>query len=114
MYEHTSRAKTGYKNKLYSAMRKYDNFETEILEKCETYDMAKEKEIIYISKYDSNGIFGYNLTEGGDGSAGYKVSEIDSQLNCTDSPKSFAPPLPRLYLFFLVLHSSATAFLSSY
>lgn len=79
MYEHKSRARTGRKTKLYSAMKKYENFEVEIIEKCETYAQAKEREIFYISYYNSNGSNGYNLIDGGDGSCGYKISEETRQ-----------------------------------
>lgn len=75
MVEHKSRLKTGRKNKLYSAMKKYEDFQVDILEKCETYDMAKTLEIKYIKHFNSNGAGGYNMTDGGDGALGYRPSD---------------------------------------
>lgn len=41
---------------------------------------AKEKEMYYIKKYNSNNPnFGYNLTDGGDGTKGYYPSEKTRQ-----------------------------------
>ena len=69
----------GYKSQyFYRAIKKYgwDEFEHEILFKELSEDEAKKKEIELISKHktkDRN--FGYNLTDGGDGSLGYIASE---------------------------------------
>jgi len=60
---------------LQNAWNKYgkDNFEFSIIEECEE-DKLNEKEIYYISYYDSYNN-GYNLTKGGDGSRGLKWSK---------------------------------------
>ena len=70
----------GYKTSPHfnSAIKKYgwDNFKHEILLSNLTREEAEQKEKEYISKWnltDKN--FGYNLTEGGEGTSGYKVSE---------------------------------------
>lgn len=75
MYEHESRAKSQYKNKLYSAMRKYQSYRVEVLEKCENFFQLKEREIFYVDLYKANGSGGYNMTNGGDGHSGYRVSD---------------------------------------
>lgn len=54
---------------LYDAINKYgkENFIIELIEECE-YSLANEREIFYISLYNSNNNeFGYNMTIGGDG-----------------------------------------------
>lgn len=59
---------------LYRAMLKYgiDNFEyLRIEDGIEELDTLKEREIFWISHYDSNNeLFGYNMTRGGDGGCG--------------------------------------------
>lgn len=70
---HFSIAKTGYSknNKLqyiYRAIKKYgrENFIFEIIEKCDSENIAYEKEIYWISLHNSNNSkFGYNLNGGG-------------------------------------------------
>ena len=64
---------------LYQAFKKYgiENFSFIILEEIDknNKELMNEREKFYISKYkttDRN--FGYNLTEGGDGSLGYKLT----------------------------------------
>lgn len=75
----------------HSALRKYDDndFEWSILIESNSDDFLKKKEIDYIKTYQSdNREYGYNLTKGGDGSAGYcpsketreKVSKIQKGL----------------------------------
>lgn len=58
------------------AIRKYGiyNFHFEVLEKCETEDKVKRKEIEHISKLRTFGD-GYNLTKGGEGNLGWKPSQ---------------------------------------
>jgi hypothetical protein len=52
---------------LHRAMRKYgvDNFSINILDTADNINELKEKEMYYISKYDTYRS-GYNLTTGGD------------------------------------------------
>ncbi len=75
MYEHKSRMKKGYKNKLYSAMKKYEQFEVDIVEKCQSFKEAKGLEKMHIKQFNSNGVGGYNMTDGGDGNLGYVASD---------------------------------------
>jgi group I intron endonuclease len=61
---------------LQNAFNKYEmcNFSFYIVEECEEI-IINEKEIYYISLYNANNDkYGYNLTEGGEGSRGYKHS----------------------------------------
>lgn len=62
----------------YHAIRKYgsENLKYEIIEKCKDIDHLNEREKFWIKHYKSNDPkFGYNMTEGGDGTAGYHHSE---------------------------------------
>lgn len=60
-----------------SAIRKYgkNNFEWGILEHCDSKEELDEMEFHYIKQYNSFGKEGYNLTYGGEGSQGRKLSE---------------------------------------
>ena len=59
----------------YNAIKKYgwDNFEHEILETDLTYEQACDKEMYYISFYNTKAPNGYNLTDGGEGACGYEA-----------------------------------------
>src|ERR1035437_892523 len=80
-----SQHKTAAKNQepndfaiLHRAMNKYgfDNFIVEQLTQHEKEEDALAQEILFISQFNTqNRAIGYNLTEGGDGSSGYKHSE---------------------------------------
>ncbi len=64
--------------KFYRAIRKYgkENFELIILLNSENDEVLKKMEIFFIVKYKSmEDGFGYNMTEGGDGSVGYRHTE---------------------------------------
>lgn len=66
----------------YKAIRKYgwDNIKWEILEDNITDEtILNEKETFYILKYDTFMENGYNMTSGGDGHSGYKLSEETKQ-----------------------------------
>ena len=70
----------GYKESplFYNAIKKYgwENFEHEVLFDNLSEQDAKQLEIDLISKYKSNNRdFGYNITSGGDGALGRKMSE---------------------------------------
>jgi len=58
----------------HKAIRKHnkDNFEWEILYECNVRKKINTAEMYYIDKFKSFGKNGYNLTEGGEGSKGYK------------------------------------------
>jgi group I intron endonuclease len=70
--------KYGCQSRLYTAIRKYgmDAFEWEVIYKgCSDQDI-QEKERFYIVEFDSmNPAKGYNMTPGGDGGAGNKLSD---------------------------------------
>jgi len=65
------------KKYLHYAMMKYGwiNFSVGTIEECNSIEELKERESFWIKELDSNNPkIGYNLTKGGDGLAGYKVS----------------------------------------
>ena len=66
-----------YNYPLYKAIRKYgiNNFSFDILEECDVSEL-NNKEIYYISKYNTYGKFGYNQDTGGDQASHYlKLSD---------------------------------------
>ena len=70
--EHRRASKLKKENsKFYNAIRKYgiNNFVFELVEKCKTKEELNNKEVFYISLYDSYKL-GYNSTLGGDGVSG--------------------------------------------
>lgn len=76
--EHLYSAEHGCPFKLHNAIRKYgrENFSVELLDFCNSWEELEEKEKFYISEYKSlQDEFGYNMTEGGDGTFGRKHSE---------------------------------------
>lgn len=71
--KHKSEARNGGEFKLHRAIRKYGeaNFSFNLLETCSSIEELKERETYWISTLktmDDN--FGYNMTEGGDGTFG--------------------------------------------
>ena len=79
-----------YNSPLYRAIRKYgiENFKFDILEECNESELD-EKEIFYISKYQTHSKNGYNQDDGGNQAAHYTklsddlVSEIILRLKTT-------------------------------
>ena len=78
------------------AINKYgkENFSKEILEECEGYKFLNEREIYWISFYDSTNInIGYNRSKGGDGFSGItketikKISDKNRGKKRTDKQK---------------------------
>jgi group I intron endonuclease len=68
----------------YNALRKYgeNNFDFQILEQFEHEYVIFDLEIFYIKAYKSNNSeYGYNLTAGGEGSAGLKHNENQIKAN---------------------------------
>lgn len=65
----------------HKAIRKYgkENFDWEIIDNSETQEELNEKEIYWIKFYNSFSEHGYNMTLGGNGSSGYKMSEESIQ-----------------------------------
>jgi predicted GIY-YIG superfamily endonuclease len=78
--EHTKCAKSGDTKCLYNALRKYeivDTFKLIEIDTADTLEELCEMEIRYIIEYNShytNGN-GYNMTHGGEGTAGYVYTE---------------------------------------
>lgn len=92
MHAHLHIARHGATNEFYQNNGKYnyihrsiakygeENFTFESIDQHENEDMIFKLEIFYITKYSSNiREFGYNLTDGGEGSSGRKQSEISKQ-----------------------------------
>jgi hypothetical protein len=78
--EHKKSAKCGDTKCLYKALRKYDMVDTlELIEidKADTLEELREKEILYIQEYNSYYMYenGYNMTFGGEGTNGYVYTE---------------------------------------
>lgn len=73
--------KYGYeKCYFHSAIKKYgwENFDYEVIERLDE-SLLDEREIYWINFYQSFGEKGYNLTQGGDGSRGKKLSDEHKQ-----------------------------------
>lgn len=76
--EHLYNAEHGCPFKLHNAIRKYgkENFSIELIDFCNSWEELEEKEKQYISEYNTlSDEFGYNMTEGGDGTIGRYVTE---------------------------------------
>lgn len=76
--DHLWNAEHGCPFKLHNAIRKYgkENFAIELIDYCNSWNELTKKEKYYIAQYKSNeDEFGYNLTEGGDGTFGRLHSE---------------------------------------
>ena len=71
--KHKSEARNGGDFKLHRAIRKYEeiNFSFDLLETCSSIEELKERETYWISTLKTmDDSFGYNMTEGGDGTFG--------------------------------------------
>jgi hypothetical protein len=92
--QHKQFAKNGDKKCLYRAIRKYeivDTFELIEIDKADTIEELREKEIRYIAQYNSyymNGN-GYNMTYGGEGTNGYIFTEDDNLKNSERTKKRY-------------------------
>ena len=84
--EHISRAKASSKLAVHCALRKYKNVEWNIVVNNLSYEEAKNKEKELIKSLDTFAPNGYNLTKGGDGSHGFKISE-EQRRRLSDSHK---------------------------
>lgn len=76
--EHIYSAEHNCPFKLHRAIRKYgkENFSVELIDFCNNWGELAEKERFYIDKYQSiEDEFGYNMTDGGDGTFGKHHSE---------------------------------------
>lgn len=67
--KHLNGAKNKVNRHLYDAMNcyGYENFELTLIETCKTIESLNEREIYWISHYNSISPCGYNMTQGGDG-----------------------------------------------
>ena len=75
---HWYESRIGEPSPIHRSMAKYgeESFTLEIIDFADTYDELKEKEKYWIKQYNSTDrTIGYNLTEGGDGTFGKKLSE---------------------------------------
>ena len=80
--QHLKNAELGVKSLFYYALRKYGfhKFKWEVLGYCNSLEELNEAEIACIEFFQSkNYIYGYNLTNGGDGSIGFKWSKESIQ-----------------------------------
>lgn len=80
---HFKDAETGGNYKLHNAIRKHgvDNFERTLLETCQTIEELKQREAYWIDVLKLNDDnFGYNMTQGGDGTFGLWHSEATKEL----------------------------------
>lgn len=75
--DHLKAAKRGSKYFFHKAIRKYgiDNFWWEIICDCYSQTDMNEQEAWFIEVFDAKVPYGYNLTDGGDGSNGYHHTE---------------------------------------
>lgn len=84
---HKHHAVNNIKDNIFSrAIRKYgfDNFIWEVIDYADSREELNEKEIHWISFYNSHGVNGYNETDGGEGTAGYQISdEVKAKISKT-------------------------------
>lgn len=67
-----------------------ENFKTEILKECDTQDELNFWEQYYIKELNTKVPNGYNLTDGGGGVSGFKLSE-ESKRKMSEAKKSYIP-----------------------
>lgn len=77
--KHVQDARRGSPYALHRAIRKYGSgaFTVEEIERVTTLEQVCELERQYISKFNTNSQLGYNMTSGGEGTAGYVFTEED-------------------------------------
>lgn len=75
--EHKSSARNGNTSVFWRAIRKYGwkSFVWSVLFESNDFDKLSKMEIKYIKKFQSRTPSGYNVTEGGEGTSGWKHSE---------------------------------------
>lgn len=78
---HEASARAGSNQYFHKALRKYgsDAFEWRVLMVEDNSEDLYVSEQICIRLMKTRGLFGYNLTDGGPGNLGYKVSEVSKQ-----------------------------------
>lgn len=74
---HLNLAYRGSTYYFHRSIKKYgkQNFSWEVIYKASSFEELNEKEMEYIKKYNTFSKFGYNLTEGGRGTTGWKHSD---------------------------------------
>ena len=79
--KHKQRMKSGAKMPLYCAFRKYgiESFTFEVIDTANNAEELNEKEIYWISYFNSIHPHGYNLTSGGSGTFNYHHTEADKE-----------------------------------
>jgi len=90
--EHYSKARKGSKIAFHNALNKYgQEMKWEVVTICDTYDQAKQMEIEMIKKLQTMAPTGYNLTVGGDGFKGYKLSDENRKV-LSEAHKGYVMP----------------------
>jgi group I intron endonuclease len=80
-WEHNNRAKLGWEQLIYKAIRKYgsNSFQWSVIEHCDNEESINNREEFWIKHYNSYigepNSNGYNMTTGGEGTSGHKLSE---------------------------------------
>lgn len=90
--EHACSAKNGSSCAIHKAMRKYgfDAFKKEVLV-TSTFSFVKELEVKAIAAYNTLAPFGYNLTDGGDGTNGYThTQEARRRISSSQKGRAFS------------------------
>lgn len=90
--EHYSRTRSGSSFAIHNALIKYESKEKwEVLKYCSSYEEAQKLEIEYIKNLNTLAPNGYNLTEGGGGCKGYKLSDVQRK-RLSDSHLGYTMP----------------------
>lgn len=85
--EHT-KAKTHLGNSI--RFHGAENFLLEIIEECETQEQLNEREIFWIAELNTKHPYGYNFTDGGEGSKGFTEETLEKIRSRKYSPESLA------------------------
>jgi group I intron endonuclease len=96
---HKSAVKRGSSYYFHRALRKYgfDAFQIEVIDKADSPTRLSELEIAYIALYQSNDPEkGYNMTSGGEGTSGFKMSEERKKWKSVHSKKFWNDPEYRI------------------
>lgn len=96
--QHIINSSKDNKTQLNKALKKYpiDQWNIEILEKCENRDQLVEKEIFYINKFDTYNN-GYNMTLGGDGVDSNSASKLRLEYYKSDKGKEWKKELSKRF-----------------
>jgi group I intron endonuclease len=96
---HVCEAKSGSNTALHRAIRKYGevNFRKEVLV-IASYEYIRDLECKAIESFNTFHPFGYNLTKGGDGTVGHKLSDKTKEAIRQATKKRMANPEAREHL----------------